>query len=414
MALDPSAAYPGQIDTTDPTGYPHGRAKNVASLGDGTGTPLEQQWISDLFGFEQALLVDARITPSTTPDKVGASQYLDALKVITRRERQSAQATNWPERPAVPASAAVDGPMGFGYAPDLGVNGGGLWVMQTSATDVWTSEDGVAWTQREAAGALAAASFTNPWIAYGKINGVSGFLLSQNGSPTVYYTSTDGITWTTVTTSAIPPNPVSAYSSSLGLWVMAGGTAGAVRTSPTALANTWTARTTPVAWQVASLGAKRIIWNGSLFVILPLAAYGKCLTSPDGITWTERALPIVATWTGLAYGAYDGIWMAGATSGAMATSTDGLTWAGSPFALAGGADLAVNGPVWVMPTLNAQLGGIIWSADKGATWHQVAVGNHRVATLGWNRILAADNRFMVGHGTAGGVVEIAMSQRALP
>lgn len=414
MAIDPSASYTGQVDTSDPTGYPHGKAQNSASLGDGIGFPLEKDWINDLLGFEQALLVEVAATPSGTPDKAGSSQYLDAIKAVIRRERNNAQVLNWPERAGFASLGSADGVMGLGYAPDLGVGGGGLWVLQTSGLDVWSSEDGSLWTQRSAG--LAGASFTNPWIAYGKINGVSGFLLSQNANPTVYYTSTDGITWNSITTSAVPPNPVSAYSPSLGLWVMAGGTAGAVRTSTTALANTWTARTTPVAWQVASLGAKRIVWNGSLFVIIPLGPYGKCLTSPDGITWTERALPIVSTWNGLAYGAYDGIWMASSNSGAMATSADGLTWAGSSFAPAGVADLAVNGSVWAMPTLSAFGGGIVWSADKGATWHQAAVGSHRVATAGWNRILAADNRFMVAHNLGGGAVaaEIAMSQRAIP
>lgn len=79
MATIPSALYPGQIDTSDPTGYPQGKAKNVAVAGDGTGTPLEKAWVNDLFGFWQALLASAGITPTGTPDKVGASQYLDAI-----------------------------------------------------------------------------------------------------------------------------------------------------------------------------------------------------------------------------------------------------------------------------------------------------------------------------------------------
>lgn len=78
MALIPSAAYPGQIDTTD-ANYPQGKAKNVTVSGDGTGTPLEKDWINDIWGFLQALLAYASITPSGTPDKVGASDYLNAI-----------------------------------------------------------------------------------------------------------------------------------------------------------------------------------------------------------------------------------------------------------------------------------------------------------------------------------------------
>jgi hypothetical protein len=412
LALNPAAAYPSQINTTDPTGYPYGRAKNVAAIGDGTGTPLEEKWVSDVFGAQQALLVEAGLTPSNTPDKVGASQYLDALKVVARRELQKAQVLNWPERATVTDSGLASGannPVGIGYAPDLGVQGNGLWVLQSSGTEVWTSEDGQFWTLRAT---LGSASFTNPWIAYGKINGVAGFLLSQNGNPTIYYTSTDGITWTAVATTAVPANPVSAYSSSLGLWVMAGN-AGAIYTSPTGLANTWTARSTPGAWVSGCGGAKRIVWNGLLFVILPAGSYNKCLTSPDGLTWTERTMPLTGTWSGLAYGAYDGIWMAVSNStGPIAISADGLTWsaaAGAGFALAN--DLAVIGPLWVMPTLIANVGGIIWSTDKGASWHGVNMGNHRVATLGWNRILAGDNRFAVAHTVTSNLIELAFSLR---
>ena len=82
MAIIPSTKYTGQIDTSDPTGYPYGKARNVVTAGDGTGTPLEKDWVNDLFGFQQALLARVGVLPTTTPDKVGASQYLDALKTL--------------------------------------------------------------------------------------------------------------------------------------------------------------------------------------------------------------------------------------------------------------------------------------------------------------------------------------------
>lgn len=81
MAISPEDEYGAQVDTSDPTGYPHGQARNITSPGDGTGTPLEKKWVTDLWGWEQALLTEAgAIEPSGTPDKVGASQYLEALE----------------------------------------------------------------------------------------------------------------------------------------------------------------------------------------------------------------------------------------------------------------------------------------------------------------------------------------------
>lgn len=81
MAISPEQQYP---DKTTPASldYPQGQARNVTTPGDGTGTPLEQAWVNDLFGFEQALLDEAGIAPSGVPDTARNSQYLDAMKGI--------------------------------------------------------------------------------------------------------------------------------------------------------------------------------------------------------------------------------------------------------------------------------------------------------------------------------------------
>lgn len=80
MAAIPSALYPGQVASD--ANWPHGKARNVVVEDDGSGTPFEQTWVNDLWGFEQALLAAAGITPSGNPDRVGASQYLDAIRAI--------------------------------------------------------------------------------------------------------------------------------------------------------------------------------------------------------------------------------------------------------------------------------------------------------------------------------------------
>jgi hypothetical protein len=82
MAIKPSVRYPLQTDTTDLVGYPHGKARNILVVGDGTGTPFEKDLVNDIFGFQQALLVAASITPSGVPEKANASQYLTALLAI--------------------------------------------------------------------------------------------------------------------------------------------------------------------------------------------------------------------------------------------------------------------------------------------------------------------------------------------
>lgn len=82
MAINPATQVAAsKIDTSDPTGYPYGKAQDILAPGDGKGTPRLALLVNDIFGFQQAMLKEAspEIVPSETPDKVGASQYLEAL-----------------------------------------------------------------------------------------------------------------------------------------------------------------------------------------------------------------------------------------------------------------------------------------------------------------------------------------------
>ena len=81
MAIRPVDVYPGQTLSSD-AGYPDGKARNEVVPGDGVGTPLEETWVNDLWGFLQAILDEAGVTASGAPDEVGASQYLDALQAL--------------------------------------------------------------------------------------------------------------------------------------------------------------------------------------------------------------------------------------------------------------------------------------------------------------------------------------------
>jgi|GEM_PF-1807230 len=414
--LNPAAAYPDQIDTTDPTGYPYGRAKNSVTLEDGTGTPLEQQWVSDLFGSQQALLAAAELTPSGTPDKVGASQHLDAIKIVadarTKLALQKSQALNWPERGSFHNSgdyASPNGVLDMAWAPDLGIGGGGRYVLigpgNTAGCNTWSSEDCTQW---DFGGLLSAAEPDNPCVAYGRINGTPGFLMTW-ASPIGYYSSINGTSWGSVS-ETVPAHGVACYSSSLNMWVIAGDS-GEIRTSLTALAGSWTARTTPAGWIAGCGGVKRVIFANGLFVILPKGIYNKVLTSPNGITWTERTLA-TGTWTGIAYSSTDQLWLAIGIGAGVYSSANGTSWNFVTSSLASMNDLACSGPVWVATTNNGSFGGIAYSTNKGANWSYVAVGNHRVATAGWTRILGADGRFMVAHAT-GAVCEVALSARAM-
>lgn len=81
MAINLTTQYPGKIDTTDPA-YPYGKAQNITTPSDGTGTPWEKAIVNDHIGAQQALLKSSGIVPSGAADKVGASQYLQSIVEI--------------------------------------------------------------------------------------------------------------------------------------------------------------------------------------------------------------------------------------------------------------------------------------------------------------------------------------------
>lgn len=84
MALRPKIIYPEQVVPSDP-GYPQGKAKNDNSPGDKSGTPLEQKWVNELWGWMQAMLAKAGITPSDLAETAAVSQYQQAVSVIAHQ-----------------------------------------------------------------------------------------------------------------------------------------------------------------------------------------------------------------------------------------------------------------------------------------------------------------------------------------
>ncbi len=83
MANNPSTlpGYNGQTTAPD-ANYLYGSARNDAAPGDLTGTPRVAAEINDIFGFQQALLSNANIVPSGSPDTASNSQYVDAIYAL--------------------------------------------------------------------------------------------------------------------------------------------------------------------------------------------------------------------------------------------------------------------------------------------------------------------------------------------
>jgi hypothetical protein len=84
MALKLNERYPGRFNNPS-ADYPQGSFKNRTSPTAKDGSYLEQDWANDKEGFFQSLLSSAGIVSNGTVDKVGASQYMDALALVTRK-----------------------------------------------------------------------------------------------------------------------------------------------------------------------------------------------------------------------------------------------------------------------------------------------------------------------------------------
>lgn len=81
MAIKPGESYPTKTAAAS-SSYPYGKAQDITSPGDGTGTPWTALVVNDWFGFFQGLLVKASITPTGDSDTAIASQYIDALDAL--------------------------------------------------------------------------------------------------------------------------------------------------------------------------------------------------------------------------------------------------------------------------------------------------------------------------------------------
>lgn len=190
-----------------------------------------------------------------------------------------------------------------------------------------------------------------------------------------------------------------------GMFVAVGYNSAVSASSPDGI--TWTQRALPVSanWRAVTFG------NG-MFVAV---GYNSAVSasSPDGITWTQRALPVSANWQAVTYG--DGLFVAVAIGGTIAaTSPDGITW--TQRALPVNADWRVvafgNG---MFVAISTNMSTIAASSPDGITWTQRAMPYADI----WSAVAFGNGIFVA---TASGVSDlsatsfdgITWTQRPLP
>ena len=93
MALKIFEKFSPRANPAD-TSYPYGSIKNESVPGAKDGTPLDASWGNDMLGFTDALLAEAGITPTGSPDTAESSQRLDAMKTVANNYSTVADITS--------------------------------------------------------------------------------------------------------------------------------------------------------------------------------------------------------------------------------------------------------------------------------------------------------------------------------
>ena len=242
----------------------------------------------------------------------------------------------------------------------LGTSGGANW----GGAQVWASTDGTTYNQ--------AGTITSP-ARHGLLTApIVGTAISGS---TITGVATSALTWTP-TTLAAPPITNLYRSASDGTILVALPAAGVtgIRYNPATGANTQITMPSNSTWY-------GVCWSGTQFCAIANSSTAAA-TSPDGITWTARALPSADDWFDIAWNGT--VFCAIARFCSMAaTSPDGIAW--TPRTLPSIADwqaIVWNGTVFC---IISAIDGKSATSPDGITWtpHAMPINAHW-SSMAWN------------------------------
>lgn len=140
-------------------------------------------------------------------------------------------------------------------------------------------------------------------------------------------------------------------------------------------------------------------FGAGLFVALTWNSYA--ITSPDGITWTQRNLPSVKNWSSVAYGNGRFVAVSGYTSfsTSAAYSTDGINWTASTCEL--GKWIAVAYGNGLFCSVRSDATSSAQTSTDGVTWSAVTLA----ASTNWADIVYGNGVFVAkSDGSSGNTI----------
>lgn len=329
------------------------------------------------------------------------------------------------------------------------VAGNGRWIAAGDYNGIYTSTNGTSWTlinMTEDIYDIDYDTVTGKWIAvssynyvFSSLNGTTWaapievdnpaydhfsvthdglgrwtMLSSEYPSDAVIYTSTNGTSWTspqTITNAQL----FDATHDGIGRWI-AVGDPGKIYTSTNGTA--WSqvlSDPSPIFNDVAYDGTGRWIAAASFNITMdypgPMPFSGAIYTSTDGLTWTSTYTTAASALYGAVYGG--GRWTVVGTNGKIYTSTNGTSWsetqdvgdaAFSKVAYDGtGRWTAITGSVVAVgnPPPNEGQAGSIYTSTNGTSWTLVTnikapPGLYSIASNGSGQWRASSNETIDG------------------
>lgn len=389
--------YPGQIDTSDPVGFPYGKAKNVVVKGDGTGTPWESDLVNDFIGFMQALAVAGHEVPGSFGEKVGDSQLLNALRSLglsgpsfTRRTADVGPVPYAPVSNVPLPLAAFDG-TNLCYA-----------IAASPRVKRYLTPD----TTGQGGATIGVSNMADLLAAPGRL------LVWDSAAGGTFVSTNSGLTWS-AGGSAGANFTYGAYfagPSAANLFVLAG--TNQIKTSPTG--TTWTTRTPASTFSVQRVlaGPNECLithWSGG---------NGEVQRSTDGIAWSLSSLPssVAGPDPRILLGHYNRVqkrWLAYAdNTDTFWASPTGQVWTetgaiGTADPFSGRVkDLISFGRYWVA----LEAGGTPYVTADGTTWQRLNTATQLLAP--WTKVVDLNGQLVL-MGFYDGNIEFAYTNQLL-
>jgi len=185
--------YAGFVNPPD-SANPYGSPKNATTDTAEDGTPVEEKWVGDVWGFLQSIMVDAGETPNGQTESVANPQVLNALKKSIEKGviREASPSNNQWNGFFDPAhQSQLPSPSGYPVAGGTSYSAGAEWSLDnfTSGGSISSSSTGITFT----VGVYKLFKYTAEQLDLIDVNEVPVYIFDNLGRNYFLTNSTNGV-----------------------------------------------------------------------------------------------------------------------------------------------------------------------------------------------------------------------------